>query len=97
MATAAVLPGVSAHQELQALVDAGLSPYEALKMATVNAALFLGQPGEFGVIRTGARADLVMLDANPLRQISATARISGVMLRGRWHDRPALDALRAHP
>jgi imidazolonepropionase-like amidohydrolase len=94
MATAAVLPGISAHQELEALVDAGLSPYEALKTATVNSALFLRQPGEFGVIRSGARADLVMLDANPLRQISATARINGVMLRGRWHDRGALDNLR---
>ena len=94
MATAAVAPGVSAHQELAALVDAGLSPYEALKTATVNAALFLRQPGEFGVIKAGARADLVMLDANPLRQIGATARISGLMLRGRWHDRSALEALR---
>jgi imidazolonepropionase-like amidohydrolase len=94
MATAAVLPGISAHQELEALVDAGLSPYEALKTATVNAALFLRQPGEFGVIRTGARADLVMLDANPLQEIGATSRIRGVMLRGRWHDRGALDSLR---
>ena len=94
MATAAVLPGTSAHQELRAVVDAGLSPYEALKTATVNAAVFLRQPGEFGVIKPGARADLVMLDGNPLQQISATARISGVMLRGRWLDRSALDSLR---
>ena len=95
LATAAVTPGVSAHQELQALVDAGLSPYEALKTATMNAALFLRQPDEFGVIKSGARADLVMLDANPLQQIGATARISGVMLRGRWLDRAALDAMRS--
>ncbi len=94
MATAAVLPGISAHNELKELVNAGLSPYEALQTATVNAALFLRQPGEFGVIKTGARADLVMLDANPLQQIDATARIRGVMLRGRWLDRPALDGLR---
>ena len=94
MATAAVLPGTSAHQELRALVDAGLSPYEALKTATVNAAVFLRQSGEFGVIKPGSRADLVMLDANPLQQISATSRITGVILRGRWLDRSALDSLR---
>jgi imidazolonepropionase-like amidohydrolase len=95
MATAAVLPGISAHQELRAVVDAGLSPYEALKTATVNAALFVRQPGEFGVIRNGARADLVMLDANPLQQITATSRISGVMLRGRWFNAAARDSLRS--
>jgi imidazolonepropionase-like amidohydrolase len=94
MATAAVLPGTSAHQELRALVDAGLSPFEALKTATVNAATFFRQPGEFGVIRPGARADLVMLDANPLQQIDATSRISGVMLRGRWLNAAARDSLR---
>lgn len=94
MATAAVLPGTSASQELGALVDAGLTPYEALKTATVNAATFLRQSGEFGVIQKGARADLVMLDGDPLRDITATTRISGVMLRGRWHDRVQLDSLR---
>jgi len=94
MATAAVLPGTSAHQELHALVGAGLSPYEALKTATVNAAVFLRQPGEFGVVAPGSRADLVMLDANPLQQIGATSRISGVMLRGRWLPKAALDSLR---
>lgn len=94
MATAAVLPGSSAHQELRALADAGLSPYEALKTATVNAATFFRQPGEFGVIRKGARADLVMLDANPLQQIAATSRINGVMLRGRWFNAAARDSLR---
>jgi hypothetical protein len=94
MATAAVLPGTSAHNELRELVAAGLSPYEALKTATVNAALFFRQTGEFGVIKTGARADLVMLDANPLKQIDATSRIDGVMLRGRWLDRATLETLR---
>jgi imidazolonepropionase-like amidohydrolase len=61
----------------------------------VNAALFLRQPGESGVIKSGARADLVMLDANPLQQIGATTRISGVMLRGRWLDRATLESMRS--
>jgi hypothetical protein len=94
MANAAVLPGTSAHEELADLVAAGLSPYEALRTASSNVARFLGQAGEFGMVRAGSRADLVMLDANPLQAISATSRISGVMLRGRWYDRAALDSLR---
>ena len=94
MATAAVLPGISAHQELRELVAAGLTPYEALRTATVNVARFLGQPNEYGAIAPGRRADLVLVDANPLLAIESTSRIAGVMLRGRWLDRFALDTLR---
>ena len=89
-----MLPGISAHQELRELVAAGLTPYQALRTATVNAARFLGQPKEFGAIAAGQRADLVLLDGNPLRAIDATSRIHGVMLRGRWFDRAALEAMR---
>ena len=94
LATAAVPPGTSAHEELQELVAAGLTPYEALRTATTNVARFLGQPNEFGVIKAGSRADLLLLDANPLVDIGATKRIAGVMLRGRWLDAAALDSLR---
>lgn len=94
LATAAVPPGTSAHEELEELMAAGLTPFEALKTATTNVARFLGQPNEFGVIRAGARADLLLLDANPLAGIGATKRIAGVMLRGRWLSAPALDSLR---
>ena len=94
LATAAVLPGTSAHDELQELVAAGLTPFEALRTATANVARFLGQPNEFGVVTAGARADLLLLDGNPLLDIAATKRISGVMVRGRWLERTALDSLR---
>jgi imidazolonepropionase-like amidohydrolase len=71
-----------------------LTPFEALRTATTNVARFLGQPNEFGVIKAGARADLLLLDANPLSDISATRRIGGVVLRGRWLTSLALDSLR---
>jgi imidazolonepropionase-like amidohydrolase len=78
------VPGFSAHRELQALVAAGLTPFQALDTGTVNVARFLNEEGRSGVIRAGARADLVLLDANPLVDIGNTMRISGVMVNGRW-------------
>jgi imidazolonepropionase-like amidohydrolase len=78
------VPGFSAHRELQALVAAGLTPFQALETGTVNVARFLNEAGRSGVIRVGARADLVLLDANPLHDIANTMRISGVVVNGRW-------------
>lgn len=78
------VPGFSAHRELGALVAAGLTPYQALATGTVNVARFMGEEGRAGVVRTGARADLILLDANPLQSIANTLRINGVMLNGRW-------------
>jgi imidazolonepropionase-like amidohydrolase len=66
------------------MVDAGLTPYQALETGTRNPAVFLGQESEFGTIERGRRADLVLLAANPLDDITATERIEGVMVRGRW-------------
>jgi Amidohydrolase family len=79
-----VVPGFSLHDELKLLVATGLTPYEALRTATVNPAVFLGQPDEFGTLIVGARADLLLLDANPLSDVSNAARRAGVMVRGRW-------------
>jgi len=76
--------GFSVHQELQFFVDAGLTPYETLKAATWNAAEFLGALDEFGSVAVGRRADLVLLDANPLEDVRNAARRAGVMVRGRW-------------
>jgi hypothetical protein len=78
------VPGFSAHRELGALVAAGLTPYQALRTGTVNVAKFLGEEGRSGVVRAGARADLILLDANPLQDIGSTLRISGVVVNGRW-------------
>ena len=78
------VPGFSAHRELGALVAAGLTPYQALRTGTVDVAQFLGEAGRSGVVRTGARADLLLLDANPLQNIANSLRINGVVVNGRW-------------
>jgi imidazolonepropionase-like amidohydrolase len=90
-----VVPGWSAHDELQELVDAGLSPYHALRVATANASTFLGSSPCIGQVRAGCVADLLLLDANPLTSIGNTRRIAGVMVRGRWLSRQELDRLLA--
>jgi imidazolonepropionase-like amidohydrolase len=78
-----VVPGASLHQELALFAAAGLSPYTALRAATVDAADFLGDP-RAGRIAPGARADLVLLDADPLADLGALEHIAGVALGGRW-------------
>jgi imidazolonepropionase-like amidohydrolase len=87
------VPGFAIHRELEYLVDAGLTPFEALQTGTINPAEFFGRPGDFGVVETGAEADLILLDANPLEDITNTRRIHGVMVRGRWLPRRELDGL----
>jgi imidazolonepropionase-like amidohydrolase len=77
------VPGFSAHRELGFLVDAGLSPFEALQTGTTAPAEFLGL--DTGAIVVGKEADLVLLDANPLDDIANSRRVYGVMLRGSWH------------
>jgi len=83
-------PGFSLHQELKVMVDVGLSPYDVLRTSTYNPALFLGELDEFGTIEEGKRADLVLLDANPLEDIAKTRQISGVMVQGRYFDKSDL-------
>jgi imidazolonepropionase-like amidohydrolase len=79
-----VVPGTSLHEELERLVGAGLTPYQALRASTAVPAEFLGSGAEFGTVQAGRRADLLLLDANPLERIQNTTRINGVMVRGRW-------------
>jgi imidazolonepropionase-like amidohydrolase len=78
------IPGFSIHEELAYLVEAGLSPYEALETGTRNAALAMGKSDEFGTIEMGKRADLILLEANPLEDVGNVKKRDGVMLRGRW-------------
>jgi imidazolonepropionase-like amidohydrolase len=75
--------GRSLHKELRLLARAGLSNWEALKTATLNPARYLGRKDE-GVIRKGAVANLLLLEADPLADITNTTKIGGVMLKGRW-------------
>jgi imidazolonepropionase-like amidohydrolase len=89
------VPGFSAHNELEALVKAGVPVHAVLQAATVNVARHFKREGEFGEIAVGQAADLVLLDGNPLESIDNTRRIVGVIVRGQWFDRAALDAMLA--
>ena len=85
------VPGFSLHRELELMVAAGLTPFQALQAGTANVARFLGL--KTGVIETGYEADLVMLDSNPLGDISSTRRVHGVMLRGAWYSRADIETM----
>ena len=77
------VPGFSIHHELRYLVDAGLTPYEALKTGTVNVGKFLNRE-DIGVIKAGAVSDLLLLNGNPLTDISQAHNIEGVMMGNLW-------------
>ncbi len=87
------LPGFSLHEELRLLVEAGLTPPEALKAATINPARYLSETGRTGAIQKGNVADFVLLRGNPLEDIGQTLRIDSVVLRGRLLGRDQLDSL----
>jgi imidazolonepropionase-like amidohydrolase len=86
-------PGFSLHDELVLLVESGLTPLAALQAATRNAATFMNASNRYGSIAKGKIADLVLLDADPLRDIRNTTKISGVFLGGRQFDRQSLDLI----
>jgi imidazolonepropionase-like amidohydrolase len=79
-----VLPGFSLQDELESFLRAGLTPYEALRAGTADAAIFLHQEGEFGTVRSGLRADLLLLKADPLESVDNLDKRVGVMVAGRW-------------
>lgn len=79
-----VIPGFSVVEELQNFVEAGLTPYQAFKAATRDAAEFLGASNEFGTVSVGKRADLILVEGNPLEMVTNLKRRVGVMVRGRW-------------
>jgi imidazolonepropionase-like amidohydrolase len=87
-----VYPGSSLHDELALLVEAGLTPLQALQAATLNVGLFLERE-DIGTVEAGKLADLVLLDADPLSDIRNTVRIRAVIHRGRLLARPQLDSL----
>jgi imidazolonepropionase-like amidohydrolase len=88
-----VYPGFALHKELELLVESGLTPADALRAATIGPAEFLGLSANSGSIAVGKRADLVLLDDNPLLQISNARRIRAVVLDGHVFQRADLDAL----
>jgi imidazolonepropionase-like amidohydrolase len=88
-----VFPGSSLHEDLYYLVQAGLTPLQALQAATIRPAEFLGRTAEQGSVAAGKRADLVLLNASPLDDIRNTQKIDAVILNGRYLNRGELDAV----
>jgi imidazolonepropionase-like amidohydrolase len=86
-------PGLSLHEELSQLVEAGLSPLEALKTATLNPAIYFNLDNELGWIGENTWADLLILDANPLENINNTKQINAVIKQGNFLDRAQLDEI----
>jgi imidazolonepropionase-like amidohydrolase len=91
-----LVPGADAHRELEQLVQAGLSPAQALHAATVAPATYMGRAHEHGAVARGHVADLLLLDADPLVDVRSTRRIAAVIHGGNLYDRAALARLDAH-
>jgi hypothetical protein len=87
-----VVPGFSLHDELEALANAGLSNRQVLESATRLPAEWLGTIEDRGIVAAGKRADLLLLEGNPLADIKNTRRIAGIIVRGQFYSRPELDA-----
>ncbi len=89
------VPGFALHREIQVMAESGLTPYQVLESGSRNVGAYvaadLKKDGNFGTITVGSRADLVLLDANPLEDLANLAKRSGVMARGRWVPRDEID------
>jgi imidazolonepropionase-like amidohydrolase len=88
-----VFPGFSLHDELELFVQAGLTPMEALQTATRNPAVYLGLIDKLGTVEQGKKADLVLLEGNPLENISNTKRINAVIVNGKLIPKVSLDKM----
>lgn len=88
-----VVWGFSIHEELELFVKAGLTPYQALEASTRIPSEVMGDPEEWGTIKVGKRADMVLLNANPLENISNTREIEGVIVRGQWLSKDMLQSM----
>ncbi|MDA2924388.1 amidohydrolase family protein [Acidobacteria bacterium AH-259-L09] len=78
------VPGFSIHRELQHMVRVGMTPYEIIRSGTKNVGEYFKDQDRFGTIEVGARADLILLEANPLEDVGNIAKRAGVMVRGQW-------------
>ena len=91
-----IYPGISLHQELQAMVDAGLSPLQALQTSAINGAKYLKKENT-GAIKANYKADLVILNANPLENIEETQNINSVIKNGKVFQQQDLEGLKTAP
>ncbi len=91
------VPGFAIHEELRRLNEAGLTPHEVLSLATAAPGAYLAsvvrEAGPFGTVEAGARADLLLLDADPLEDLATLRRPAGVMAAGAWFSAADLDAM----
>jgi imidazolonepropionase-like amidohydrolase len=78
------VPGFSIHREMQSMIEAGMTPYQVLESGTRTVAVHFGTLDSTGTVAAGKRADLLLLDANPLASVANVQRRTGVMLHGRW-------------
>jgi len=90
-----IFPGFSLHEELQRFVAAGFTPLEALQTATLNPARFFGTEEQMGTIEKGKLADLVLLSANPLQDITNTQKIAAVIVNGHYYSSKDLEKILA--
>jgi len=88
-----IVEGYSFHDELDNLSNVGIPNDDLLRMATIEAARFLGEEGEFGVVAKGARADLILVRGDPLTDLSVLREPVGVMVNGHWYERRDLQAI----
>jgi amidohydrolase family protein len=87
------VPGFCLHDELEAFTEAGLSPLQALQTATINPARFLGRESTQGTVAAGKRADLVLLDQNPLSDIRNSRHVSAVVAGGRFFSKADIEKM----
>jgi imidazolonepropionase-like amidohydrolase len=85
------VPGFSLAHEMRAMVEAGVPTYAVLEAATRNPAAFFGREAEFGTVEPGKRADLILVEGNPLQDIRNVHRQAGVMVRGKWLPKEEID------
>jgi imidazolonepropionase-like amidohydrolase len=86
------VPGFSIHHEIEMMSGAGMSNLEILRTGTINPAMYFDQKGEWGIIEKGAAADFVLVEKNPLEDLSTMKRPIAVVMGGRFYDRARLDA-----
>jgi imidazolonepropionase-like amidohydrolase len=88
-------PGIGLHDEMAIFVEHGLTPLQTLQAATLAGPKYFGTSARYGAVAAGKAADILILDRNPVQDIAATRSVRGVILRGRYFDRAALDAMLA--
>lgn len=85
------VPGFSTHREIASMAAAGMTPFQILQSGTRNVAVYYNATSDFGTVAVGQRADLLLLDANPLADATRVSQRAGVVVGGRWLPREELD------